>query len=584
LIMGFGAGAARLDFSEPDNTMRLVQVRDLLGGQGWFDDIQRRLNPPEGVASHWARWIDAAIAAPIALLTPIVGAHAAEVFVAFAWPLGLLAMFMMLVSRVCRELGGEAFGREAAIAGPIVAALAFPAIEKFAPGSFDHHNVELIFAFAAMLGLMRMSASPRTGAAAGLALAAALATAAEALPQVAAGVAAAGLLWLFNPTAYRRGLFWFGVALAGGSLIFFLALVPPARWGVHVMDTMSPAFLGIGLASGLVSMALGSVKGLSRATPVQRSGAAAAVGVMALGVLLVLCPELAGGGYSALSNEMKSLWLPQISETRTLLQVGADSPGLMLGLAGSAVAGLVFALIYLRKRPGDANAWIALAFLLAGCGVLAWQIRGAAFATAFAVPFGAWAVVAARRKWQEARGPRGLLVFAGVCALSMSAAWGALGGQIQARLAPAAAMADYSERRSSADACLTNEAVAALNRAPPGVIVNPFVSGPAILLNTPHSVMAAPYHRDGGGITLMMNAMRADPEAARAMLVGSPADYVLVCAALPETSYYADHPLRAGADPNTTLSDQLGRGQAPAWLRSVDIGDTPLKLYRIVRD
>ena len=47
-----------------DDAMRLVQVRDLLAGQSWFDLTQYRLSPPDGVAMHWSRLIDL----PIALL------------------------------------------------------------------------------------------------------------------------------------------------------------------------------------------------------------------------------------------------------------------------------------------------------------------------------------------------------------------------------------------------------------------------------------------------------------------------------------------------------------------------------------
>jgi len=41
-----------------DDAMRLVEVRDLLGGQSWFDLTQYRLAPPEGVRMHWSRLID----------------------------------------------------------------------------------------------------------------------------------------------------------------------------------------------------------------------------------------------------------------------------------------------------------------------------------------------------------------------------------------------------------------------------------------------------------------------------------------------------------------------------------------------
>jgi hypothetical protein len=583
LIAGFGAAAARLDFNEPDSTMRLVEVRDFLSGQGWFDMTQHRLDPAHGVVSHWARWIDAAIALPIMPLAPLVGQHNAEVATAFLWPLALLAVFMWLVSRVCAELAGDKLRRESAIAGPIVAALAFPTIEKFAPGGLDHHNVELVLAFAAMLGLMRMSVAPRMGALAGIALGAAMATAAEGVPQLAAGTLIAGLMWLLRPAAYRRGLAWFGASLASSTLIFFLMLVPPQNWGVHLSDSMSLTYLILGLAAGACAMALGFGAWSDTASLSRRLIIAALAAGIALAALLLICPELAGGGYAALSPDMKTLWLPQVSETRSLLQAASDNLSLAMGAAGTAFAALVTAAIYLRTRWREANGWIVLAFLFAGLAVLAWQIRGAAFAGAFAIPFGARAIIVARRQWQAARGPRGLLLFAAISAVSLAAAWQAAGAQLQARLAPPAAMASYDTRRASADACLTREAFAPLNAVKPGLILNPFVTGPVALLSTHHAVIAGPYHRNGQGITTMMTAMRATPDAARPIVEGSGADYVLVCPALPETSWYAQHPLDAQGDPKATLSAKLGKGEAPAWLQRVDLGDTPLQLYRVVR-
>src|SRR5215467_4071610 len=45
-----------------DDAMRLVEVRDLLAGQSWFDLVQHRLAPPDGVNMHWSRLIDLPIA------------------------------------------------------------------------------------------------------------------------------------------------------------------------------------------------------------------------------------------------------------------------------------------------------------------------------------------------------------------------------------------------------------------------------------------------------------------------------------------------------------------------------------------
>ena len=59
------------DALSTDDAMRLVEVRDLIGGQGWFDLFQYRLDPP-GTSMHWSRLIDAPLAALILLLKPIV--------------------------------------------------------------------------------------------------------------------------------------------------------------------------------------------------------------------------------------------------------------------------------------------------------------------------------------------------------------------------------------------------------------------------------------------------------------------------------------------------------------------------------
>src|ERR1700730_3345255 len=47
LVVRNWAGTA-LTLGDTDDAMRLVQLRDFLGGQGWFDLHQPRLGPPVG--------------------------------------------------------------------------------------------------------------------------------------------------------------------------------------------------------------------------------------------------------------------------------------------------------------------------------------------------------------------------------------------------------------------------------------------------------------------------------------------------------------------------------------------------------
>src|ERR1035437_4539762 len=48
--------------NDADDAMRLVQVREFLGGHSWFDLHMVRLQAPFGYDPHWSRLIDAGIA------------------------------------------------------------------------------------------------------------------------------------------------------------------------------------------------------------------------------------------------------------------------------------------------------------------------------------------------------------------------------------------------------------------------------------------------------------------------------------------------------------------------------------------
>jgi len=583
LVAGSGVAALNQDFAEPDNAMRLVRVRDMLAGQGWFDNVQQRLNPPDGTPMHWAQWIDALLAAPIALLKPLVGQSSAEIVVAFAWPLALLGAFMFLVVRNAGEIGArEGLRREAEWAGAIIAALAFPATEKFAPGSFDHHNIELVLGLAAVLGLMHMQASRRAAVGAGAALGLAMATAAEGVPLVVAGLGVAGLMWLTRPAIFAAGLRWFGAGLAATSAVMLPVLVPPSAWMQPVCDAMGAPIASFGVVGGGIAIALSLLPARLNAAILMRTVSAAVLGAAGLAALYLLYPQCAGGGYAALGEDMSTLWMSQISEARSLVALAGSDVALTLALAGAALAGLVAASIFMFRNWRWSEGWAPVAFLLISLAVMVWQIRGAAFATAFAIPFGAWAVAVARRDYRAKASAIRALAFAGVAASSAAAAWASAGDALQSSITPRHAVANYEGRVAGSKACTTPEAYRTLRAAPQGVMLNQFALGAGVLVWSDHSVLAAPYHRDVEGTMTVIAAMRASPEQAREIVTASAADYVLVCPATPETAFYARN-AADGVAPDQTLSAMLGAGNAPDWLTQVDIGESPLRLYRVNR-
>jgi hypothetical protein len=63
---------------DTDDNMRIMQVRGLLHGQGWYDLRNYRMNPPFGANIHWSRLVDLPIAGLILGLRPFLGGPGAE--------------------------------------------------------------------------------------------------------------------------------------------------------------------------------------------------------------------------------------------------------------------------------------------------------------------------------------------------------------------------------------------------------------------------------------------------------------------------------------------------------------------------
>src|SRR5579872_717480 len=107
-----------LKFPDPDDAMRLLEVRDWLAGQSWFDVTQYRLNPPVGVPMHWSRLVDVPIAGVIVLFRSFTGVQSAEIAALVLVPLLTLGIAMLLVQRIGLRLMSSRAALLAAVATP----------------------------------------------------------------------------------------------------------------------------------------------------------------------------------------------------------------------------------------------------------------------------------------------------------------------------------------------------------------------------------------------------------------------------------------------------------------------------------
>src|SRR5690349_22850286 len=63
---------------DPDDALRIVLVRDLMAGRGWYDQLVTRFQPPVGTYMHWSRLLDGLLAFLTWLFRLVLSPPAAE--------------------------------------------------------------------------------------------------------------------------------------------------------------------------------------------------------------------------------------------------------------------------------------------------------------------------------------------------------------------------------------------------------------------------------------------------------------------------------------------------------------------------
>ena len=199
---------------DSDDSMRLVEVRDFLAGQGWFDLHQYRLGAEGGTLMHWSRLVDAPIAALIALFSRFFEMHVAEAIALAIWPQLLIFPLMASIALAAFRLGG----RNAMLIALVIATCMVLELIRFRPGGIDHHNVQMVLVAAIAAFLLDPARRASNFAAAGLAAAFALTIGAETTPAIAAACVIVAVLWAVDGRDYRSAAFAFAARVSAWAL------------------------------------------------------------------------------------------------------------------------------------------------------------------------------------------------------------------------------------------------------------------------------------------------------------------------------------------------------------------------------
>ena len=558
LIMAMWPSISDLQFPDPDDELRLVQVRDWLSGQDWFDVTLYRVDAPGGgVPMHWSRLVDIPIAFFVLILTPLLGATGAETVAVVLVPLLTLGVILLLGARLAKQLLGPA-----SVGFPLLTlAMTVPVLHQVRPLRIDHHGWQIALAMVAANGLFANSAR-RGGWVAGLALATWLTISLEGLPMVAIVMGVAALRWLRD-----RDPAWLvhtGAALAAGSA-FLLVTTRLGQASAAFCDTLEIAHV---LAFAFGAMGVAAVSRLRGHLAVQVV-LLGAVAVGALAILLSIDRSCGGGGFGGLDPLVKSVWYDSVLEG---LPIWYQDPAYMLQVLVPGVAALG-AIVWLGTRQGaDRRLWIDYGLLLAGALAVAVLVSraGAVSAALGTVPLAAlvahwYAQVKAGEK------PAGRLLRAVGLALVLVPTV-----PLTAKGALMPSTNTVNDGEVNLTACDYPAAAPVLGSLGRGEALALIDISPWVLANSDLSVIATGHHRGNAAMHTAIATFLGSPEEARQVLAQRGTRYVVMCVDLMEPDVY-----RKKAPEG--FAAHLIEGKVPGWLREVptDAGDA-FHIWRVV--
>lgn len=564
MLVATGGHLGPTDFPDGDDALRLQQVRDLLAGQGWFDLTQHRIAPPAGVAMHWTRVVDVPIAALILMLRPVLGTALAESVTVVLIPLLTLLCAMLLNARLARQQ----VGTRAAVIAAVLTALAIPASFRMAPLRIDHHGWQFVLALVALNGMAARNARVG-GAVAGGAIALALATSLESLPLAVIFAAVCGLRLLRDDRVWLSSYL---TSLALGALVLFAATRGLSDLVDHC-DALSPVHIAVLLfAAGASAVVLPLVKGRPPALAVL------VLGVTGLGCLAILglrAPQCLGAdAFAAVDPLVRKVWLASVAEG---LPVWRQSAGLAVTMIVLPLFGMVAcSRLWHAAHDRTTRAWWSdMALLLAGTTLVGLLVaRASGVSCLFAAVPAAWQFEDLLARWSADRLMWRRMVR--VVLMVLLAVPGAAVGMAQAWVTPQHDKPLAAPGPAGA-ACDLAQVAPMLAAMQPTTVLAGMDIGPALLVASPHKVVATPHHRASGAIRDLLIAFLGPDAGARRMMHKYGATLVMICPGGGESSVYRK------LAPDGFMA-HLMAGRAPDWMTPIRTPTASgVKMWRVVQ-
>ena len=560
-FVGFVAAPFIVDYraAESDDWLRLLQVRDWIAGQGWFDSRQYRMNPPEGADIHWVRLVDIPLGAVLFVVKPFFEQRTAETIMMTVIPLFQLLVAMLLVRGMMRDLKADRLTSWLAIAViPICPLLLY----SFLPMRIDHHAWQAILALGMVWMLLRDGW--KYAAIGGAMAATMLWISVEGLAIVAVVGALYALRYWLEDTCDLEG---FLAALAIASPALLVVLRPSSEYALIWSDMMSWPHM---LAFGGAALCFALARRLPLATsPAGRLAVIAPLPIIALVAVLVPLGITGLMPMGVLDPVLQDNWQQHLVESAPIWrQIPSSALMNLFTTAIIAFGGLLARRIV--EMPEAKARWTVLCFAGLGASAISMLVmRAGVTAQMVMLPFSALIIAHYLPRARALAGlvPR-VLATVGLFVLATPATASMLGkifdSEVSYTLVSHPMLA--KDGRCKIDR---------LRNLPQGHIFASLDISAQILGRTDHTVVMGGYHRNQPQMLDVFAAFAGPLDEAEAIVKSYNADYVMSCTGAADLAAYANMS-------EDNLADRIFYREPVAWLEQVEGYESgPIRIYRV---
>jgi hypothetical protein len=552
-----------VSYSDTDNAMRMVQLRDFLSHGNWYDLKSNRVAPPDGYISHWSRIPDAIMAVIFWTVEPFTSRVFAEKAVRVVYP-GL--WLFPALSILCGYVYQVTRSRNAVIVAAFTVFLNVIMLAQFVAGRIDHHNAQISLAtvsvFAAALQRKDWRWTMVAGGSCGLMLTIGLEAIVFAV--VTAGIVAANYIFF---DGQKKSLHGFVAALCLAIVLGFFLSYPPHRYFETACDALAVNLTFAIVVGCVFAFSFSTIKSYNTTV----LGRAFTLGLAAIIVGIAyaaLDPACLSGPFGHVNSAIKPIWLDYVAEMQPLFSVSEISANPSRLMFAYVLLPAIIALWVIFKTPDLRNDFATLSVVAAFCvsvifGLL--TLRTAVYIGWFATPLICLGLIALSRQLKPLS-MRGVVLLTIIFSpIAITTGTGILLGSKDQQ--------DQSQNKKTED-CFNISDYKFLAEQNTGLVMAELDLGPFILLHSNHSVVAAPYHRMSNQIIDTINFFETDDLVeAHQKIKRYGIKYVVLCKA----------PIGKGASLNSNnMLSKLRSLNPPNWLTLLSNNNPgPLIVYAV---